>query len=62
MGRYLPLLDRFRRDEAGATAIEYALIAGLIAMAIVSGLQTIGPALNGGLSQVESGFSPVATR
>lgn len=30
---------RFRRDEAGATAIEYGLIVGLIFLAIVSGIR-----------------------
>lgn len=30
------LLDRFLADDAGATSIEYALIAGLIFLVIVS--------------------------
>ena len=33
---------KFRYDEAGATAIEYALIAGLLSIAIVAAVQTIG--------------------
>lgn len=32
----------FLRDEEGASAIEYALIAGLIAVAIVATLTTLG--------------------
>ena len=40
------LFNRFRKDESGATAIEYGLIAALIALAIISGLQLAGPALN----------------
>ncbi|MEQ1507138.1 MAG: Flp family type IVb pilin [Myxococcota bacterium] len=32
------MLHRFWRDDSGATAIEYALIASFVAMLIVSGL------------------------
>lgn len=35
-------LLRFWRDEEGATAIEYGLIAGLIAVVIVTTLTTLG--------------------
>ncbi len=35
-------LSRFLSDESGATAIEYALIASLIAVAIITALQTVG--------------------
>ena len=40
------LLNRFVRDEFGATAIEYGLIAALIAVAIIVVLGTIGTQLN----------------
>ena len=33
-------------DTSGATAIEYALIAGLISIAIVTGVTTIGTKLS----------------
>lgn len=33
----MSLFPRFRDDERGATAIEYGLIAGIIAIAIVAG-------------------------
>ena len=36
------LFSRFIRDEAGATAIEYGLIAALIAVVIIGALQAIG--------------------
>ncbi|ASY72093.1 PilA2 pilus assembly protein [Sinorhizobium fredii USDA 205] len=36
------LLVRFVRNESGATAIEYGLIAGLIAVAIISAVQLVG--------------------
>ncbi len=35
-------LSRFAKDESGATAIEYGLIAALIGVAIVSGARLIG--------------------
>lgn len=36
------LFSRFVRDESGATAIEYGLIAALIAVVIITALQTLG--------------------
>ena len=40
------VLANFVKDESGATAIEYALIACLIALAIVVGASALGNALN----------------
>ena len=40
------LLSRFYKDESGATAIEYGLIAALIALAIIAGAGALGNALN----------------
>ena len=40
------LLQRFHDDESGATAIEYGLIAALIALAIVTGASMLGNTLN----------------
>ena len=37
---------KFLADNSGATAIEYALLAAGIALAIVSAVQGIGPQLN----------------
>jgi pilus assembly protein Flp/PilA len=34
------------RDESGATAIEYGLIAALIAVAIITAVSTVGKNLN----------------
>ena len=36
----------FFQDEHGATAIEYGLIAGLIAVVIITAVTTIGTQLN----------------
>jgi pilus assembly protein Flp/PilA len=40
-------LKRFYRDEEGVTAIEYGLIASLIALAIIVGATAAGTNLNG---------------
>jgi pilus assembly protein Flp/PilA len=37
---------RFLKDESGATAIEYGLIAALIAVVIIGGLSAVGNSLN----------------
>jgi len=39
-------LLRFMRDESGATAIEYGLIAAGISVAIIAVVNTIGTTLN----------------
>ncbi|WP_080898444.1 Flp family type IVb pilin [Variovorax paradoxus] len=41
----LSSITRFLRDEEGATAIEYGIIAGLISIAIVSVLPGVGTRL-----------------
>ena len=40
------ILNRFAKDESGATAIEYGLIAGLISVVILTALKTIGTNMN----------------
>jgi pilus assembly protein Flp/PilA len=39
-------LSRFVTDESGATAVEYGLIAALIAVAIIAGATALGQNLN----------------
>lgn len=38
------MFARFLKDESGATAIEYGLIAALIAVAIIGGVRALGEA------------------
>ena len=38
-------LYRFLKDESGATAIEYGLIAALVSVVIIAGLNALGPSL-----------------
>ena len=40
------LVTRFIKDESGATAIEYGLIAALIAVAMIGGASALGGALS----------------
>ncbi len=44
----------FVANESGATAIEYALIASLIAVAIIASLQAVTVKLNAVFSEVAS--------
>lgn len=39
-------VTRFLKDESGATAIEYGLIAALIAVVIITGVSALGTNLN----------------
>ena len=41
------LMRRIRSDKRGATAIEYGLIAALIAVAAMGGMQALGGGSNG---------------
>ena len=41
------LIARFGKDESGATAIEYGLIAGLISVAIITVVTLTGTSLTG---------------
>ena len=41
------LVTRFVKDESGATAIEYGLIAGLVSVVIITALGLLGNKLDG---------------
>ena len=48
------MFARFLKDESGATAIEYGLIAALIAVAIIAGVGALG-------TQLDSSFTTIST-
>jgi pilus assembly protein Flp/PilA len=50
------LIQRFRRAEGGATAIEYALIAALIFLVIVISVTSVGPEMSNTFNNVANGF------
>ncbi len=45
-------IQRFLEDESGATAIEYGLISGLVAVGIIATLTALGDSLNAMFSSV----------
>jgi pilus assembly protein Flp/PilA len=51
----MPKLIAFLKDESGATAIEYGLIAAGIAVVIIAAVNTVGSKLN-------STFNNIATQ
>ena len=56
------LFARFVKDESGATAIEYGLIAALIALAIVVGAGALGNALNAQFANVAVALNKAAPK
>ena len=46
------LLSKMRTNEDGATAIEYGLIAALVAIALIAALTTLGDSLTGVFTSV----------
>jgi pilus assembly protein Flp/PilA len=50
------LFERFIRDECGATAIEYALIAGTLSIAILIAVTNLGTTLNTTFTNVATGL------
>jgi pilus assembly protein Flp/PilA len=47
-------LARFVQDEFGATAIEYGLIAALIAVAIITAATSVGTSLSGTFNTIST--------
>ena len=48
------LINRFKSDEDGATAIEYGLIAALIAVAIIAAVRAVGGTLSGTFDNIDT--------
>jgi len=48
------LVQRFMKDESGATAIEYGLIAAGISIAIVAVVGSVGTSLNNTFTSVST--------
>ncbi len=51
------LFNRFAADQSGATAIEYGLIAGLISVAIITAVSTVGQNLKNKFTQVSGNLT-----
>ena len=50
------LMNRFAKDESGATAIEYGLIAALIAVVCITVWTTVGTNLKARFEEVRDGL------
>ena len=51
-------MSRFFRDDSGATAIEYGLIAAGIAVAIIAAINAVGGSLNTTLGNTATAINP----
>ena len=51
------MLRKLRRDERGATAIEYGLICALIIIAMMGGLSALGGGVNGSWGKLQTNVS-----
>ncbi len=51
------MFTKFLKDESGATAIEYGLIAALIAIAAITAMSALGGELNETFVRVESSMN-----
>ena len=49
-------ISKFVKDESGATAIEYGLIAALISVVIILAVTTIGTNMKGAFEKVGDGL------
>jgi pilus assembly protein Flp/PilA len=54
---FIKTIKKFVANESGATAIEYALIASLIAVGIIASLKILGPKLANTFTEVSSNLS-----
>lgn len=54
------MLKRFLKNEDGATAIEYGLIAALIGVAIIASIGPLGDALNATFNGVSAELNAAA--
>ena len=50
----MTLISRLLKDESGATAIEYGLIASLIAIAIIAGATALGSQLSNSFNYIKN--------
>lgn len=57
MKKLLEMMSKLRRDEKGATVIEYALIAALVAVVAIAGFTTVGQKVSTKMSAVGSALT-----
>jgi len=54
------MLQAFLRDESGTTSIEYGFIAGLVSIAILASVISLGDSVNQAFAQVNDGMEVAA--
>jgi len=54
---HMNMFKRFLKDESGATAIEYGLIAALIAVVIIATVGLVGEAVDDTFKKVKDGLT-----
>ena len=54
------IVDRLTREEKGATAVEYGLIVGLIAVAIIIAVTALGTNISGLFTRIAGDLTEVA--
>ncbi len=57
MSRIQAVLMRLKRDETGVTALEYGLIAALVAVVVIGAVDTLGTNLSATLTGIASHFN-----
>ncbi len=56
MNSILHTMTRFKNDTSAVTALEYGMIAALIAVVVISGFTTLGAKLSTTLSTISAAF------
>jgi pilus assembly protein Flp/PilA len=55
-------LNKIRKDESGATAIEYGLIAALIAVVLITALGLLGNNINNSFTKISTSVATANSR
>ncbi|MBB2971970.1 Flp family type IVb pilin [Mesorhizobium sp. RMAD-H1] len=55
------LFIRFAKDESGATAIEYGLIAALVSVAVIGGASVLGNNINTKFGEIATAVGDATT-
>jgi len=57
MAKFSKMMTRFKNDESGATAIEYGLIAALVAVVLITALTLMGDSLENKFNKVSDALN-----
>lgn len=57
MAKFSKMMTRFKNDESGATAIEYGLIAALVAVVLITALSLMGTSLENKFNTVSDALN-----